>query len=209
MNTNGTDAGPGRPLTAGNLLQSASPLVRHIFESTEQPGDRLALLGILKLWQLETFGTWIPDELFLVDHALESKPFTEVVIPQRDAIGRWSYALLPRAPGDRYWPGEPYNIPGSMWWRDHTIEEGCNRTAQSELGVRVRFLVEVMTHKWFDAPYGRPVSHVCICVPLDPLHEGIQFFSLGSLPAMVSVHQINFLKACERWLCEHPDAELR
>ncbi|MDP3735691.1 MAG: hypothetical protein Q8R39_04715 [bacterium] len=99
-----------------------------------------------------------------------AQAYVEVLLVKK-AEGVWNFFLKKRGSNDTHFPGEPWHIPGGIWRTPWTLEQACQEVARREVGVDIDVIVELKTRKWFDHPYGFPISHICICCTNQPLHE--------------------------------------
>lgn len=164
--------------------------------------ERARLLAELLNEMREVDGGWIPQEAWYSVQKTFALPYVEVLIVRRRQDGQYEFLLVYRA--DEHFVG--WEIPGGLWKTRLTVEEGCADVAQRELGIKVRFVAEVMTKKWLDHPYGYPISHVCLCEPLERIEETEhrQFFTAPP-EIMTSYHHKEFMARALKFLHQQKD----
>lgn len=124
--------------------------------------ERAKLLGELLLEMSDDPHGYVPDEVWFPAQAAFALPYVEMAIIRRNALDEVQILLTHRA--DQHWLG--WHIPGSLWRTPQTLEQCIVSIAKAELGegIRVSFLAQGTWEKWHDHPYGRPISHIAICL---------------------------------------------
>lgn len=150
-------------------------------------GD-LALARLLE-WRVQKQDGRLGDRVWFPAQKTFIFPYVEVAILSQD-----SSAILLDHRVDEYWDG--WHIPGGRWQNPKLdVNEACSKVSQRELGVGVRFLKDIMFHKWDDHPYGYPLSLVCLCESQKeiPETETRRFFT--EVPNGMVPHHGDFLQA--------------
>jgi ADP-ribose pyrophosphatase YjhB (NUDIX family) len=163
--------------------------------------ERASLLATLLREMRKQNGDYIPEEAWLEVHQTFSLPYIELVIP-RWANGKWEVFLTRRPHDDSYWPSM-WHLPGGIWRTTKSQTMACQSIASRELGTRVTNIKEVMTHKWKTHPYGRPISHVCVCRPKGRLRRAADRGYFERLPKPFIREQIEFVEKCIHYLREN------
>ncbi len=145
-------------------------------------------------------GDYCPEEIWLELHKTFALPYVELVIP-RKTQGRWEVFLTRRLATDPYWPSM-WHLPGGLWRTRQTEIQACQSVARRELGIGVKHIEEVMTHKWTTHPYGHPISHVCLCHPKGRLMKAPDRGYFAQLPKPFIPEQVRFVKQSLRYLRE-------
>lgn len=88
---------------------------------------------------------------------------------------------------DDLWYG--WHIPGGYVGVHETVREACERIAQRELGIGVKFTALLDSYSWTDHPLGSVVSLVCRCSTHSAPQEGKWF---DSPPTPMAPHHTDF-----------------
>lgn len=110
-------------------------------------------------------------------------PAVEVLITNTDK----DFLLIHRK--DEHWNG--WHIPGGFMLHKESIEKACNRLANKELGISVKFEKIITAYMWPDHPYGSPISIVCKC-NTDQKSKAGKFFT--EIPPNMVPHHGSFVK---------------
>ena len=141
---------------------------------------------------------YYPEEIWLELHQSVALPYVELVIP-RNIHGSWEIFLTRRPANDPYWPSM-WHLPGGLWRYSQTEVGACQAVALRELGVGVTHIHEVMTHKWKRHPYGKPISHVCLCQPKSRLASASDRGYFARLPEPFIKEQVGFIRESVKYL---------
>lgn len=147
----------------------------------EQQAELISLLRLLKKDDLAPPKT--PYEIWLEIGRLFPLPVVEVIVTR---TGK-DFLLTERH--DKFWNG--LHIPGGFVLYGESIAQACNRIAQKELGIDVKFEKVINAHAWEEETQGRPISIICECKPLGEPNDG-KFYS--DIPAEIIKEHKPFLK---------------
>lgn len=147
----------------------------------EQKSELINLLQTLKKEGLVP--PKMPYEIWLEIGRLFPLPAVEVIITK---TGK-DFLLTERH--DKFWNG--LHIPGGYVLAGESIAQSCNRIAQKELGIDVKFEKVIDAHAWEVETQGKPISIICVCKPLGKPNDG-KYYS--KIPAETIKEHQPFLK---------------
>jgi ADP-ribose pyrophosphatase YjhB (NUDIX family) len=159
---------------------------------------RATILAKLLKEMRKNDGDYYPEEAWLEIHQSFALPYVELVIPHKTG-NSWQIFLVQRPSTDPYWPSM-WHLPGGIWRYNQTEVGACQAVARRELGIGITAIREVMTHKWKTHPYGRPISHVCVCQPKNGPANAADRGYFTRLPEAFIAEQVRFVRESVKYL---------